>query len=147
MKLSTKGSYAVRAVIDLNKNSKGKPVRLLDISDRQGISQPYLEQLFRRLRIGGVVKSVKGPNGGYLLAKDSSTISVIDILIASGEKINIKDSLDVKPSSEKGFVLAHVNENNNVETSELNIVKDIFDTMENNMLEYLKSIKLNSLEA
>ena len=68
MRLTSKGRYAVRAILDLTFNSNGKPVRLQEISERQKISLHYLEQLFRRLRKGNVVKSVRGPGGGYCLA-------------------------------------------------------------------------------
>ena len=67
MKLSTKGRYAVMAMVDLGANSAGKPVSLAEIAERQEISLSYLEQLFGKLRRGGLVKSVRGPGGGYLL--------------------------------------------------------------------------------
>ena len=70
MKLSTKGRYAVMAMVDLAYHSSGKPVALADIADRQEISLSYLEQLFAKLRRGGLVNSVRGPGGGYLLARE-----------------------------------------------------------------------------
>ena len=69
MRLTSKGRYAVRAMLDLTANSKGNPVRLQEISTRQNISLHYLEQLFRKLRKGQVVKSVRGPGGGYFLQR------------------------------------------------------------------------------
>ena len=68
MKLSTKGRYAVMAMVDLATHSKGKPTTLADVADRQEISLSYLEQLFGHLRRGQLVTSVRGPGGGYLLA-------------------------------------------------------------------------------
>ena len=68
MRLSTKGRYAVMAMVDLAQHGKGSPVSLADIAERQEISLCYLEQLFAKLRRGGLVKSVRGPGGGYLLA-------------------------------------------------------------------------------
>jgi Rrf2 family iron-sulfur cluster assembly transcriptional regulator len=68
MRLSTKGRYAVMAMVDLAQHSDGNPVSLAEIADRQEISLSYLEQLFARLRKGGLVRSVRGPGGGYLLA-------------------------------------------------------------------------------
>ncbi|MEC8773562.1 MAG: Rrf2 family transcriptional regulator, partial [Pseudomonadota bacterium] len=71
MRLTTKGRYAVMAMVDLAKHSDGEPVALADVADRQGISLSYLEQLFQKLRRAELVKSVRGPGGGYLLSKDS----------------------------------------------------------------------------
>ncbi|MCM0606080.1 MAG: Rrf2 family transcriptional regulator [Xanthomonadaceae bacterium] len=88
MRLTSKGRYAVRAILDLTFNSNGLPVRLQEISERQSISLHYLEQLFRRLRKGTVVKSVRGPGGGYVLARSMDEISVKDILLSVGENIN-----------------------------------------------------------
>ena len=67
MRLSTKGRYAVMAMVDLAQHSGGGPVALAEIAERQEISLSYLEQLFAKLRKGGLVKSVRGPGGGYLL--------------------------------------------------------------------------------
>jgi len=88
MRLTSKGRYAVRAILDLTFNSNGSPVRLQEISERQKISLHYLEQLFRRLRKGSVVKSVRGPGGGYVLARSMDEISVKDVLVSVGENIN-----------------------------------------------------------
>jgi len=88
MRLTSKGRYAVRAILDLTVHSHGKPVRLQEISDRQKISLHYLEQLFRRLRKGTVVKSVRGPGGGYVLSRPMDEISIKEVLISVGENIN-----------------------------------------------------------
>ena len=88
MRLTSKGRYAVRAILDLTFNSNGRPVRLQEISERQKISLHYLEQLFRRLRKGFVVKSVRGPGGGYVLARSMDDISIKDVLVSVGENIN-----------------------------------------------------------
>ena len=87
MKLSTKGRYAVMAMTDLAMNSSGRPVALADIAKRQEISLSYLEQLFAKLRRGGLVKSVRGPGGGYLLAKGSEATAIADIILAVDEPI------------------------------------------------------------
>lgn len=87
MKLSTKGRYAVMAMVDLASNSKGQPVALADIAERQEISLSYLEQLFAKLRKGGLVKSVRGPGGGYLLAHPMEESRVSDIILAVDEPI------------------------------------------------------------
>jgi Rrf2 family iron-sulfur cluster assembly transcriptional regulator len=88
MRLTSKGRYAVRAILDLTFSSNGRPVRLQEISERQKISLHYLEQLFRRLRKGSVVKSVRGPGGGYVLARSMDEISIKDVLLSVGENIN-----------------------------------------------------------
>ena len=87
MKLSTKGRYAVMALADLTVRSTGKPVSLADIATRQEISLSYLEQLFGKLRRGGLVKSVRGPGGGYLLSRQASETRISDIVLAVDEPI------------------------------------------------------------
>lgn len=85
MRLTTKGRYAVTAVLDLAFHEKNGPVSLADISSRQGISLSYLEQLFSRLRRNKVVASTRGPGGGYSLARLDSEISMAEIIIAVDE--------------------------------------------------------------
>ena len=87
MKLSTKGRYAVMAMVDLGTNSDGRPISLADIAERQEISLSYLEQLFAKLRRGGLVKSVRGPGGGYLLARDADETRIAEIILAVDEPI------------------------------------------------------------
>ena len=82
MKLSTKGRYAVMALVDLTSYSKGQPLALAEIAERQEISLSYLEQLFAKLRRGGLVKSVRGPGGGYLLAQPAEETRISDIFLA-----------------------------------------------------------------
>lgn len=104
MKLTTRGRYASQALIDLTMNANGKAVKLFDISSRQNLSIAYLEQLFRQLRIGGVVKSVRGPGGGYVLAKEPSQITMRDILKSVGEDLDFADCLEVpKDDSSEAF--------------------------------------------
>ncbi len=87
MKLSTKGRYAVMALVDIAQNSEGRPVPLSDIAVRQEISLSYLEQLFAKLRRGGLVSSVRGPGGGYLLAREAGETPIADIIMAVDEPI------------------------------------------------------------
>ena len=87
MRLSTKGRYAVMAMVDLAKHGTGAPISLAEIAERQEISLSYLEQLFARLRVGGLVKSVRGPGGGYLLAHGPSGTRISDIILAVDEPI------------------------------------------------------------
>jgi Rrf2 family iron-sulfur cluster assembly transcriptional regulator len=99
MKLSTKGRYAVMALADLACQSKGQPVALADIAERQDISLSYLEQLFGKLRKGAQVKSVRGPGGGYLLARPAGEIRIADIIMAVDEPIK---ATRCKPASSEG---------------------------------------------
>ena len=87
MRLSTKGRYAVMAMVDLAHFGRGEPVALAEIAERQEISLSYLEQLFAKLRKGGLVKSVRGPGGGYLLAHDRAETRIADIILAVDEPI------------------------------------------------------------
>ena len=87
MRLSTKGRYAVMAMADLARHSRERAVSLAEIATRQEISLSYLEQLFARLRRGGLVKSVRGPGGGYRLAREASATWVADIVLAVDEPL------------------------------------------------------------
>ena len=87
MNLSTKGRYAVMAMVDLARNANGKPVALNEIAQRQEISLSYLEQLFARLRRGGLVVSARGPGGGYRLARGADETRISDIMIAVDEPL------------------------------------------------------------
>ncbi len=88
MKLTSKGRYAVTAMLDLALHAKHGPVSLADISERQDISLSYLEQLFAKLRRSNLVASVRGPGGGYVLNKDPSLLSVGEIIAAVNENID-----------------------------------------------------------
>ncbi|KAA6183649.1 Fe-S cluster assembly transcriptional regulator IscR [Thiohalocapsa marina] len=88
MRLTTKGRYAVTAVLDLAIHGGQGPISLADIADRQGISLSYLEQLFAKLRKRGLVASVRGPGGGYHLAREASTISIAAVITAVDENID-----------------------------------------------------------
>lgn len=87
MRLSTKGRYAVMAMVDLAMHTDGKPIALAAVAERQEISLSYLEQLFARLKRNALVKSVRGPGGGYLLARGASGTRVSDIILAVDEPI------------------------------------------------------------
>lgn len=88
MRLTTKGRFAVTAMLDLALRQQCGPVTLAGISERQQISLSYLEQLFGKLRRAGVVESVRGPGGGYCLAKDAAALSVADIILAVDEPLD-----------------------------------------------------------
>jgi Rrf2 family protein len=83
MKINTQIRYGVRALCYISYNSNGNPVQVKDISDREGISPRYIEQIFQKLKKAGIVKSVRGPYGGYYLAKDPKDLRVGDVIRAT----------------------------------------------------------------
>ena len=99
MKLTSKGRYAVMAMADLAKNNVKKPTNLTEISLRQGISIAYLEQLFSKLRKNNLVRSARGPSGGYVLSKPPGDIKLLSIIRAVDEKIK---TVKCKKESKKG---------------------------------------------
>ncbi len=96
MRLTTKGRYAVTAMLDLALHAHEGPVSLADISQRQGISLSYLEQLFAKLRRNELVSSVRGPGGGYRLGRDSASIFVAQVVDA------VNESLDTTRCNQRG---------------------------------------------
>ncbi|HAZ12616.1 MAG: hypothetical protein A2X86_11540 [Bdellovibrionales bacterium GWA2_49_15] len=132
MRLTSKGRYAIRAMLDLTVHSNGNPVRLQEISGRQNISLHYLEQLFRKLRNGQAVKSVRGPGGGYVLARSMDEITVKDVLDCVGENINpAKDILGSEAES--------------ANTTEYFLSKNYFQNLGVMMREYLETTSLGDL--
>lgn len=132
MKLSTKGRYAVMAMVDLACNSNGAPVSLADIADRQEISLSYLEQLFGKLRKGDLVKSVRGPGGGYLLARECNDVRVSDIIMSVDEPITATRCTPGNPNGcreNKGRCLTH----------------DLWTELGNQIYLYLNSISLEDI--
>ncbi len=130
MRLTTKGRFAVTAMIDLAKNQHTGPVSLLGISARQDISIAYLEQLFSKLRRGALVKSVRGPGGGYLLARDANDITVKDIVYA------VDEPLDVTRCHGYG---------NCAKGSITCITHDLWASLNERIVDYLASVSLASL--
>ena len=132
MKLSTKGRYAVMAMVDLAAHAMDKPVALADVADRQDISLSYLEQLFGKLRKAGLVKSVRGPGGGYLLAHGASDTRVADIIMAVDEPIKTTRCTPGSPSgcqSDRARCLTH----------------DLWEELGNQIYLYLSSVSLQDV--
>jgi len=88
VRLTTKGRYAVTAILDLAFHAERRPIPLSEIAQRQGISLSYLEQLFARLRREGLVKSSHGPGGGYRLGRAVTEISIVDVIRAVDERVD-----------------------------------------------------------
>jgi len=131
MRLTTKGRFAVTAMLDLALNEHDKPVTLAGISERQNISLSYLEQLFSRLRRHGLVKSVRGPGGGYLLAKGQDEISVSLIISAVDELIDATQCGGHENCHEDRRCMTH----------------DLWTTLNSKILEYLSGVTLADLVA
>lgn len=131
MILTTKARYAVIAIIEIADNKENKPVSLLSISQKQDISLSYLEQIFARLRESGIVKSVKGPGGGYILGKIHQEITISDIIKAIGEPIKM-----TRCSKEKKSCITI---GTKCKTHHL------WQGLENKIFEYLNSISLGEI--
>ena len=132
MKLSTKGRYAVMAMVDLARHTNGSPVALADIADRQEISLSYLEQLFAKLRRRGLVSSVRGPGGGYLLTQEAGATRISDIILAVDEPIRATRCHPDSPTgcrSDKGRCLTH----------------DLWEELGNQIHIYLSSVSLDDV--
>ena len=107
MRLTTKGRYAVTAVLDLALHQDTGPVSLAAISERQRISLSYLEQLFAKLRRNNIVSSTRGPGGGYKLTNDAEEVRVSDIILAVDESCKVVDCNDSNGCHEDYQCLTH----------------------------------------
>lgn len=107
MKLTTKGRYAVSAMLDIAIYSKGAAVSLSEISDRQGISVAYLEQLASKLRAKGLLTSVRGAKGGYLIAKDLNLVTISEIISAIEESTDTRKCLGMRNCKNGKECLTH----------------------------------------
>lgn len=136
MRLTTKGRFAVTAMLDLAINESldaadNKPVTLAAISERQDISLSYLEQLFSKLRRQGLVKSIRGPGGGYNLAKAYTDISVAEIINAVDEQIDATQCGGHENCREEGRCMTH----------------DLWSALNSKILEYLAGVSLADMMA
>ncbi len=134
MRLTTKGRFAVTAMIDLALRQQSGPVTLAGISDRQNISLSYLEQLFGKLRRHKLVDSVRGPGGGYSLARLARTITVADIIFAVDEPLDAtscggKEDCNIGRNGNTGKCMTH----------------ELWSTLNRKMVDYLDSVSLQDL--
>lgn len=132
MKLTTKGKFAVTALLDMALNSNNStisPITLYNISERQGISLSYLEQLFVKLRRSGLVKSYKGPGGGYILAKDLDQVSIFDIIKIVDDDMDARSCRGMMNCKENHRCLTH----------------DLWEGLTNHVYSYLEKVTLKDL--
>jgi Rrf2 family protein len=104
VKVSTKGRYGLKALIDIANISGNEPVSITSIASRQGISERYLEQLMSKLKKAGIINSIRGANGGYVLAKEPGDISVGDVLRALEGDLKLVDCLGANDEEVCGFI-------------------------------------------
>jgi Rrf2 family iron-sulfur cluster assembly transcriptional regulator len=131
MRLTTKGRFAVTAMLDLALRGGKGPVTLAGISERQSISLSYLEQLFGKLRRHTLVESVRGPGGGYTLARNLDRVSVADIIAAVDEPLDATQCGGKENCQDERRCMTH----------------DLWATLNDKMYEYLDSVKLSDLVA
>jgi Rrf2 family transcriptional regulator, iron-sulfur cluster assembly transcription factor len=129
MRLTTKGRFAVTAMIDLAMQHRDGPVTLAEISQRQKISLSYLEQLFAKLRRGALVESVRGPGGGYRLARDMMQVSVAEIIFAVDEPIDATKCGGTENCQDDKKCMTH----------------DLWATLNEHILNYLGGVTLRQL--
>ena len=125
MRLSTKGRFAVTAMIDIALREELGPVPLTDIASRQHISLSYLEQLFSKLRFHGLVTSIRGPNGGYSIGRQTDGITVADIICAVEDASPIEKRPDAAPMQD--------------------LTQDLWDAVNAKVLDFTQSVTLKSL--
>ena len=129
MRLTTKGRYAVTAMLDLALHFGEGPITLADIAQRQGISLSYLEQLFSRLRKRSLVSSVRGPGGGYSLGRDASEIFIGEVITAVDENMDT----------------TRCHGANNCQNNERCLTHDLWQDLSNRIHDYLSTISLQDL--
>jgi len=129
MRLTTKGRFAVTAIVDLGMRHGSGPVTLAEISGRQKISLSYLEQLFGKLRRRGIVDSVRGPGGGYCLARDMAQLTVAEIILAVDEPIDATQCAGKENCKDEEKCLTH----------------DLWANLNERIFDYLGSVTLRHL--
>jgi Rrf2 family iron-sulfur cluster assembly transcriptional regulator len=129
MRLTTKGRFAVTAMLDLALRNKQAPVTLAGIGVRQSISLSYLEQLFGKLRRHALVESVRGPGGGYRLARPSEKVSVADIILAVDEPLDATQCGGMENCKEDRQCMTH----------------NLWATLNDKLYDYLNSVTLQDL--
>ena len=133
MKISTRGRYGIRAIVDIAYNGRGKPEQIRKIAERQEIPPRYLEQIFQRLKKAGIIKTLRGAKGGYYLGKPPSQISVADVIqVTDGPLTPVLCREYSKKDAEchrAGYC----------------VVKPVWDEVGRRMAEYLRSVTIEEL--
>ncbi len=134
MKISTQSRYGLRALFDIAYHSAGLSTQVKDISARQGISPRYIEQIFQKLKRAGIIKSIRGPSGGYYLAKKLDEITVGEIVRATEGNIHLVHCTSSRKSARKAC-----------ERFAQCVVRDIWKEASERLMSYLDSITLEDL--
>ena len=129
MRLTTKGRFAVTALLDVALRSSDGPVNLAAVSERQSISLSYLEQLFGKLRRNGLVDSVRGPGGGYVLARQPDSITIANIIFAVDEPLDARSCEGREDCLSGKRCMTH----------------DLWHNLNQKMFDYLESVSLHDL--
>ncbi|MDP3371914.1 MAG: Rrf2 family transcriptional regulator [Candidatus Paracaedibacteraceae bacterium] len=131
MKLSTKARYAVMALLDMLKEGMEAPVSLVSISERQNLPLPYLEQIFSKLRKSNIVTSARGSQGGYILSRHSSEITLYDIIISVDKEFKSRRCLNVSIGCQPGGIRC--------------LTHDLWAKLDNVIEHFFKSLTLNQV--
>jgi len=131
MRLTTKGRYAVTAMLDIALHYEQGPVSVAEVAERQGISSAYLEQLFSKLKRGGLLRSVRGPGGGYELAQPLADVNVSHIIAAVGEGVDATRCKGTADCQDGATCLTH----------------DLWTALSNRIDEFLSGVSLEDLVA
>ena len=134
MKLSTKSTYGLRAMVNIAYNSKRGATSIMDIAKAEGISVSYLEQLLNRLRHEGLVESIRGPKGGYVLSKAADKITVGDVVKTLEKDVAPVHCITTKSSSKNGC-----------ERSKICVTKDVWERLAKSIADCLNSVTLADL--
>jgi Rrf2 family protein len=134
MKISTQSRYGVRAVFDVARNSAGRPCQVRDIAARQSLSPRYIEQIFQKLKRAGIIRSVRGPSGGYCLAKKPEEISVGDVVRAAEGAVELVSCLRPAKSGARGC-----------DRIDKCLVRDVWAEASARLMAYLDSVSIEDL--
>jgi Rrf2 family cysteine metabolism transcriptional repressor len=132
MKISTKGRYGLKAMMDLTINSLGEPVNLKSIAERQNVSEKYLEHIFSALKKAGLIKSIKGTQGGYILAYSPSDITVGKVIRALEGDLSVAEKAD-REEGDADIIGQCIN-------------KNVYEKIDNSVNQLLDSITLEDLQ-
>ena len=129
MKLTTRGRYAVTAMLDLAIYGNNNPVSLVDIAERQQISRAYLEQLFAKLKKSGLVQSTRGPGGGYSICASAREVTISAVIDAVDESVNVTSCGGMKNCQNRGRCMTH----------------DLWASLSEHIDEFLRNVSLDDL--